>query len=106
MEEAKSRITETLEWRRDYKPDLIPPTEIAEETAGGKIVVSGFDKMGRPIMYLRPARENTDPSPTQIRHLVFQLERAIDLLPDGVSKVFLVCGNSHRTQLEHNYCLC
>lgn len=53
-------------------------------------VVNGFDKDGRPIVWLRPSRENTKPSPTQIRHLIFQLERAIDLLPEGVEKLHLV----------------
>lgn len=45
---------------------------------------------GRPIVWLRPSRENTSSSPTQIRHLVFQLERALDLLPDGVTTLALV----------------
>jgi phenylacetate-coenzyme A ligase PaaK-like adenylate-forming protein len=58
MEPAKKRLQETLEWRRDYKPDLIKPEEIQEETEGGKIVVTGFTKAGLPVIYLRPAREN------------------------------------------------
>jgi hypothetical protein len=37
LQEAKTRIKGTLEWRRSYKPDLIPPTEIAEEAEGGKV---------------------------------------------------------------------
>ena len=37
LQEAKNRIKGTLEWRRSYKPDLIPPTEIAEEVEGGKV---------------------------------------------------------------------
>lgn len=53
-------------------------------------VVNGFDRDGRPIVWLRPSRENTKPSPTQIRHLIFQLERAIDLCPEGVEKLALV----------------
>lgn len=53
-------------------------------------VVNGFDRDGRPIVWLRPSRENTKPSPTQLRHLIFQLERAIDLLPEGVEKLALV----------------
>jgi len=53
-------------------------------------IVNGFDRDGRPIVWLRPSRENTKPSPTQIRHLIFQLERAIDLMPEGVEKMALV----------------
>lgn len=37
LQNAKDRIKGTLEWRRSYKPDLIPPTEIAEEAESGKV---------------------------------------------------------------------
>lgn len=29
FEDAKKRIRATLEWRREYKPDLIPPDEVS-----------------------------------------------------------------------------
>jgi hypothetical protein len=28
FEDAKKRIEKTMEWRRDFKPDLIPPEEV------------------------------------------------------------------------------
>ena len=28
LDDAKKRIRTTLEWRREYKPDLIPPDEV------------------------------------------------------------------------------
>lgn len=31
LEDAKKRIKATMEWRRDYKPDLIPPDEVSIE---------------------------------------------------------------------------
>ncbi|KAF8336292.1 CRAL/TRIO domain-containing protein [Cantharellus anzutake] len=83
LEEAKRRIKGTLEWRREYKPDIIPADEVKEEALTGKIILNGFDNEGRPIMYLRPGMENTKESPRQIRHLVFHIERAIDLMPSG-----------------------
>lgn len=58
VEAAQKRLEETLKWRREYKPDLIPPSEIEEETEGGKIVVTGFTNGGLPVIYLRPAKEN------------------------------------------------
>lgn len=54
------------------------------------MVVNGFDVHGRPIVWLRPSRENTKPSPRQVRHLIWQLERAIDIMPEGVNKLALV----------------
>lgn len=87
---AQERIKGTIEWRREYKPDLIRPDEIAIEAQTGKIVLSGFDIDGRPVITMRPGRENTDPSPRQIRHLIYILERAIDLMPPGVETVVIL----------------
>jgi 4-nitrophenyl phosphatase len=89
-------MQDTLAWRRSYRPELITPDEIAEEAKTGKQIISGFDQEGRPILYLRPGRcvdrgsrylvacaddvrgrENTQPSPQQVRFLVFALERAL-----------------------------
>lgn len=36
-------------------------------------ILNGFDKDGRPIIYMRPGRENTQQSPRQLRHLVWCL---------------------------------
>lgn len=36
-------------------------------------ILTGFDKDGRPILYMRPGRENTQTSPRQLRHLVWCL---------------------------------
>lgn len=74
---AKRRAADTLYWRREYKPDLIRPDEVKREGETGKHILSGFDNASRPILYLRPGRENTEPNPQQIRFLVFDLERAI-----------------------------
>lgn len=92
-------IQETLQWRRDYRPDLIPPDEVAPEAETGKHVINGFDKESRPIIYLRPGRENTKASPRQIRYLVWTLERAIDLLqPDQETLTIVV--DFHDTHLS------
>ena len=37
----------------------------------------GYDKEGRVIVYMRPGNENTKDEQNQLRHLVFQLEKAI-----------------------------
>jgi len=53
-------------------------------------IVTGFDKDARPILYMRPGRENTETSPRQIRHLIYNLERAIDLAPPGQEQVCII----------------
>jgi hypothetical protein len=67
-------------------------------------ILSGFDEDARPVLYLRPGRENTEVSPRQIRHMIFHLyvgefqnmcelirsERAIDFMPPGQEQVSIV----------------
>lgn len=37
FEEAKRRIKGTLDWRREYKPDLIKPEDVRIESVTGKM---------------------------------------------------------------------
>jgi len=90
FEDAKKRIEKTMEWRREFKPDLIPPEEVRIESETGKIILTGFDKDGRPILYMRPGLENTQTSPRQLRHLVWCLERAKDLMPPGQESLVII----------------
>ncbi|KII94958.1 hypothetical protein PLICRDRAFT_33786 [Plicaturopsis crispa FD-325 SS-3] len=90
FDDAKKRIKGTLEWRRDFKPDLIPPEEVRIESETGKIILNGFDKDGRPILYMRPGRENTERSHRQVRHLVWCLERAKDFMPPGQESLVII----------------
>ncbi|KAL1413780.1 hypothetical protein Q8F55_001562 [Vanrija albida] len=90
LEDAKKRIRGTMEWRREFRPDLIEPGEVEVEQETGKLVISGFDRDGRPLMYMRPGRQNTKETPRQLRYTVYNLERCIDLMPAGVESVTLV----------------
>lgn len=61
-----------------------------DETAPPRSILNGFDKDGRPIIYMRPAAENTESSNRQLRHLVFILERAKDLQPAGQESITIL----------------
>ena len=37
LENGKKRIKGTLEWRREFQPDLIPPEEVRVESESGKM---------------------------------------------------------------------
>ncbi|EPX70979.1 sec14 cytosolic factor family protein [Schizosaccharomyces octosporus yFS286] len=87
---TKKRILDTLVWRRQFGVNNMDPDEVQEENATGKQVLLGFDKDGRPCLYLYPGRQNTKTSPLQIRHLVFSLECAIELMPPGVETLALL----------------
>ncbi|ODN87718.1 pleiotropic drug resistance protein [Cryptococcus wingfieldii CBS 7118] len=90
LSDAKTRIKGTLEWRREFKPELIGPEDVGIEAESGKIIITGFDNDARPIIYMRPGRENTETSPRQIRHLIYNLERALDLMPPGQEQVAII----------------
>ncbi|WVQ75770.1 hypothetical protein IAR50_005402 [Cryptococcus sp. DSM 104548] len=90
LPDAKNRIKGTLEWRREFKPELISPDDVGIEAESGKIIITGFDNDSRPVIYMRPGRENTETSPRQIRHLIYNLERALDLMPPGQEQVAII----------------
>jgi hypothetical protein len=37
LEDAKKRLLYTLQWRREYKPDIIPPEDVRIESETGKM---------------------------------------------------------------------
>ena len=90
LKHAKRRLQDTIEWRRDFRPDCIPPDDVAVEGTSGKQILTGYDREGRPILYLRPGRENTKPSPRQVRYLVWSLERGINLMPPGQESMCII----------------
>ncbi|KAF8527435.1 CRAL/TRIO domain-containing protein [Hysterangium stoloniferum] len=97
FDEAKRRIKGTMEWRREFKPDLIKPEDVRVESETGKIILNGYDVDGRPVLYMRPGRENTPTSPRQIQHLIFCLERAIDFMPPGQDSLVIVVDYASTT---------
>ncbi|KAI0123071.1 CRAL-TRIO domain-containing protein [Xylariales sp. AK1849] len=80
-EQAEKRILETLTWRREYGVEGLTAEHISPENETGKQLILGYDKQGRPCQYLNPGRQNTDVSPRQVQHLVFMVERVIELMP-------------------------
>ncbi|CAG8455204.1 713_t:CDS:2 [Diversispora eburnea] len=88
--DAKNRIKNSLEWRRVYKPNDIDPKEIEPEAITGKIHINGFDKQGRPVIYLRPGLENTKAGPRQVKNVVFTFEAAIEIMPKDVESVVII----------------
>jgi len=90
VDKAIAKLRAALEWRADFGVhDLIHcmehdgnhTNELAEimktENETGKIYVRGFDVDGRAFMYMRPGRENTMNEINNMRHLVWNLEKAI-----------------------------
>ena len=50
---------------------------IAKENSTGKVYVSGFDRQGRPIVVMRPRKENTHDHDGNIKHIVYQVQTTV-----------------------------
>lgn len=78
--EAAKRLLGSLTWRRDYGVEKLTGDLMSPENETGKQFILGFDIAARPCLYLNPGRQNTEPSPRQVQHLVFMVERVIDFM--------------------------
>jgi hypothetical protein len=80
----------TLKWRQEFGVDAIVrclggteagdaelATILQKENDTSKIYSRGYDVEGRALMYMRPAREQTNNEANNMRHLVWNLEKAI-----------------------------
>lgn len=88
--DAETRLMGTLVWRREYGVEKLTADHISIENATGKQVITGYDINARPCHYLIPSRQNTERSDKQIQHLVFMLERVIDLMVPGQETLALL----------------
>ena len=87
---AQTRLLDTLTWRREYGVDQLTADYISEENETGKQVILGYDNQGRPCLYLNPHKQNTKGQKKQIQHVVFMVERCIDLMAPGVENHALI----------------
>ncbi|KAL4802096.1 CRAL/TRIO domain protein [Aspergillus unguis] len=92
--EAVARLQRTLTWRREYGIKKLTPDYISIENETGKQLLLGYDIHGRPCLYLLPSNQNTEKSDRQVQHLVFMLERAIDLMPADQETLALIVNYS------------
>ncbi|KAH8705376.1 CRAL/TRIO domain protein [Talaromyces proteolyticus] len=99
--DAIKRLRATLVWRREYIGDKLTPEYISIENETGKQLILGYDIHGRPCLNLLPSRQNTDKSPRQLEHLVFMVERLIELMPAGQETMALVI-NFNETKSGQN----
>lgn len=96
--EAITRLQRTLTWRREYGVGKLTSDYISIENETGKQVILGYDIHGRPCLYLLPSNQNTEKSDRQIEHLVYMLERVIDLMgPDQETLALVVNFNETKS---------
>lgn len=96
--QAEERLQGTLAWRRGYGMKKLTPDYISIENETGKQVILGYDIHGRPCLYLLPSNQNTERSDRQVEHLVFMLERVIDIMgPDQETLALIVNFNEAKS---------
>lgn len=88
--EAAKRVLGTLTWRREYGTGELTGDHISPENETGKQLILGYDIAARPCQYLSPGRQNTAVSPRQVQHLVFMVERVIDMMVPGQETLALL----------------
>lgn len=89
--DAETRLLSTLSWRREYGVNTkLTAEHISIENETGKQLITGYDKDGRPCLYMFPDKQNTEKSDRQVEHLVFMLERLVDLMIPGQETVTLL----------------
>jgi hypothetical protein len=99
--EAGKRLLSTLTWRRDYGVEKHSADYISIENETGKQYIIGYDNESRPCLYLNPSKQNTNQSPRQIEHLVFMIERVIDLTPPGQDTMNLMINFKDSSSGQH-----
>ncbi|KAF2104697.1 CRAL/TRIO domain protein [Rhizodiscina lignyota] len=87
---AAKRLLDTLIWRREYGLYEFTADYISPENETGKQLILGYDVNGRPCHIMNPGKQNTSRSDRQIHHLVWMLERAVDMMPPGQEMLALL----------------
>ncbi|KAI9736153.1 MAG: hypothetical protein M1834_001038 [Cirrosporium novae-zelandiae] len=90
LHHAEQRVLGTMTWRREYGVEGFTSEYISPENETGKQIIFGYDINGRTCHYMAPARQNTKKSDRQIHHVVWMLEREIDILPPGQETICLL----------------
>eukprot|EP00607_Mallomonas_marina_P007657 CAMPEP_0182422434 /NCGR_PEP_ID=MMETSP1167-20130531/8132_1 /TAXON_ID=2988 /ORGANISM="Mallomonas Sp, Strain CCMP3275" /LENGTH=370 /DNA_ID=CAMNT_0024600497 /DNA_START=463 /DNA_END=1575 /DNA_ORIENTATION=+ len=76
------RIRDTIDWRIKFPLPVLDKDMLRRELCTGKFFVHGFAKNGSPILYIRPAHENTRDTPNNVKALIYTIERAVQCMPE------------------------
>lgn len=82
--------------RKHYRSILM------QEADTGKIYIRGYTVDGRAIMYMRPARENTNNEDGNMKHLVWNLEKAIACTKKRSSSAMMMINNNNNNSCCNN----
>jgi len=84
IDKSYKMIIDTIEWRRQFKPETVKFSQVEPIARSGCVYVNGKDKMGRPLIYARPYRDELATGPvdtiTKFKHLVYWVEKGFSLM--------------------------
>eukprot|EP00002_Diphylleia_rotans_P041193 TRINITY_DN9960_c0_g1_i1.p1 TRINITY_DN9960_c0_g1~~TRINITY_DN9960_c0_g1_i1.p1 ORF type:complete len:250 (-),score=58.51 TRINITY_DN9960_c0_g1_i1:6-755(-) len=90
VDKAEAMLRETLKWREEYKPHLITVEDIFVEINNpGKMYVNGKDKLGRPVVYMKPRYDNSHEKEPKVKYMVYLMEQCCRMMDakSGVEKL-------------------
>eukprot|EP00741_Cyanophora_paradoxa_P022161 tig00021435_g21393.t1 len=91
LTKAETMLRAGMKWRfDDYRPMDIKWSEVEKEGETGKVYRNGKDKLGHPVLIMRPKNQNTKDRVGQIKLLVYMLERCCEEMTDGVEQLLLI----------------
>ncbi|TPX69863.1 hypothetical protein CcCBS67573_g06734 [Chytriomyces confervae] len=90
---AATKLRDTLQWRKDFKPDKITADEVEPEGVSGKSFISGFDRKGQPLLYSIHRLDKTKTFDRYLRYCIFLLEKCIRVMPPGVERMTFLIDN-------------
>lgn len=98
VEKAYKMLTETIKWRKEFKPELFgPDSEVVKRGKKNKdFYMIGKTKLGQPICYMTP-NANVDENPNSekipdegLKWLAYILEEGIRRMGPGVETMVLI----------------
>ncbi|QLQ81844.1 hypothetical protein HG537_0G00980 [Torulaspora globosa] len=94
VDQTVKNLSSTLVWRREVglsgADENVKPLKsevVSVENQTGKQVILGFDINRSPLFYMKNGRQNTEPSFRQVQLLIFMMECAVILTPQGVETI-------------------
>ncbi|KAL2339883.1 hypothetical protein Fmac_007823 [Flemingia macrophylla] len=88
VKKATQMLKQSLEWRKEYKPEEIRWEEVADEAETGIMYRPNYhDKYGRSVLVMRPCCQNSKSTEEQVKYFVYSMENAILNLPPHQEQV-------------------
>lgn len=94
-DKAITMLEASIQWRKEFGVEKLDSwmDTVKREGATGKVYVRGVDKQGHAIMYMKPVKSDSKIHDDNLKHLVYNLERAVrtmDANNSNVEKILLL----------------